>query len=352
MKPLSIKGILEEQFLEASAPCRIDAGGTWDIKSLALPLEGEGPVTVNMALGLRTRVSLRPFQEGWVRIASKGFSRVETAPFEKLPFHSPFGIFFAAVSHFGFHGLDVRIEAAVPVKSALGGSSTALVALLKALDKASVRFEGKKARAPREILHLGYQLEDAVSPGKSGLQDQAAAVYGGVHCWRWRYGDPARPLWRESLLDRKGLVSLSRRILVAYSGKGHVSSRINKGWIHDFFTGATREGWIRANRIVTGFASALKREDWEEAEHLLREEMAVRRKITPGALIPLTEELITSAERAGCGARFAGAGGGGSVWALGDPDRIEEVRKIWGRLLESVQGALILPSRLDPVGVR
>ena len=57
-KPLdSLRELLIRQPITVSAPCRVDAGGTWDIKSLALPLERKTPVTVNMALTLRTTVT-------------------------------------------------------------------------------------------------------------------------------------------------------------------------------------------------------------------------------------------------------------------------------------------------------
>ncbi|MBN2125513.1 MAG: galactokinase, partial [Deltaproteobacteria bacterium] len=125
---VSLRQALTEKRIEASAPCRIDSGGTWDIKTMALPLEGIRPVTVNIALNLRTRVTLLPFDDGRVRISSRGFGRKEHSDLARLPFHTPYGLFFAAVSYFGFHGLDVHILADAPGKSALGGSSTALIA--------------------------------------------------------------------------------------------------------------------------------------------------------------------------------------------------------------------------------
>ncbi|MBW2285838.1 MAG: galactokinase, partial [Deltaproteobacteria bacterium] len=45
----SIRKLLEKETISASAPSRVDSGGTWDIKGMALPLEGIGPVTVNIA---------------------------------------------------------------------------------------------------------------------------------------------------------------------------------------------------------------------------------------------------------------------------------------------------------------
>ena len=348
---LSAKKILQPKAIEASAPCRIDSGGTWDIKALALPLQRIEPVTLNMALNLRTWVSLSLFRNGWVRVSSEGFPRGEEYPLDTVPFNSPFGLFFAAISLFGFHGLQVHIRSDSPVKSALGGSSTALIALLKALSKLSVAAGGKKLSG-REILHMGYHLEDGVSGGNCGIQDQAAAVYGGVNRWTWRYGERASPFKREPLLDTNGKRELSKRILVAFSGKSHASIRINRAWINDFLSGVTRSGWVKVNEVVNSLARTIQSKEWDKAARLLKTEMAIRRDITPDALIPITEELVDRAENAGCGARFAGAGGGGTVWALGEMDRIRDLRKIWEGMLAPIKGGRILECEIDPMGMR
>lgn len=347
----SIKKLLEKRPIEASAPCRIDSGGTWDIKALALPLEKIAPVTINIALNLRTHIILDPFEDGKVKILSKGFSHVEQFPFENLPFNSRFGLFFAAVSYFGFHGLQIQIKSDSPVKSALGGSSTALIALLKALSKAETLL-GRKKLSRRRLLHLGFHIEEAVSRGKCGIQDQAAAAYGGMNLWRWRYGDGRSPFLRERLLAPTGWKSLSSSLLVAYSGKSHVSLRTNRFWVDDFLAGKTRSGWIKVNEIVNTMAEAIKRADWNKAARLLNAEMAIRREITPDALIPLTAKMIDQAEDIGCGARFAGAGAGGSVWALGAVKKIRELKKIWKLTLDPVKNGKILDCAVDPMGVK
>ena len=348
---ISVKKILEQIPIEASAPCRIDSGGTWDIKAMALPLERIEPTTVNIALSLRTSVELRPFKDGRVRIISDGFAHAEEQNIENPAFNSPFGIFFAAVSHFGFHGLTVDITSDSPPRSALGGSSTALVALIKALSKLGKIMEGKDF-SNKKILHLAYHLEDGISGGNCGMQDQAAAVYGGVNRWIWSYGGGDSLLKKETLLDKQGEKELSDRILVAFSGKGHASARINRSWIKGFLTGRTRAGWITSNHIVSNLAKAIKERDWNDAARLLRDEMSIRREITPDVLIPITSRLIDLAEDTGCGARFSGAGGGGSVWALGDPHLIKGLRKRWEMILAPVKGARILDFTIDHVGTR
>ena len=35
---IPVKDLLAQAPVEASAPCRVDSGGTWDIKALSLPL--------------------------------------------------------------------------------------------------------------------------------------------------------------------------------------------------------------------------------------------------------------------------------------------------------------------------
>ncbi len=344
-----MKKILENQTIEASAPCRIDAGGTWDIKAMALPMEGVQPETINVALNLRTRVVLSPFKQGWVKVSSRGFSSGQQFERAHLRFDSPLGLFFAAIAYFDFHGLHAHIASEVPPKSALGGSSTALVALIKALCKLREALDGRTL-PPREILHLGYHLEDGVSGGGCGIQDQGAAVYGGVNQWRWHFSRRSSPFQRVSLMDARGQKALSRRILVAFSGKDHASSEINRGWIRDFLAARTRAGWIAVNEKVKGLGAALASRDWSRAVRLLREEMAIRREITPDCLIPITAKLIGQAEDLGCGARFAGAGSGGSVWALGDIDRIQALREVWARTLARVQGGKLLDCAVDPRG--
>ena len=344
----SLQNFLAKHQVEATAPCRVDAGGTWDIKAMALPFERLRPITVNIALNLRTSVVLSPYKDGWVKISSDGFLRGESFSRDQLPLTPPFGLFFAAVSYFDVHGMAVEIRSQSPVKSALGGSSTALVALIKALSKVS---SGKKMSA-KEILHLAYHLEDGISGGNCGLQDHAAAVYGGVNQWEWHYGKRTAPFKRTPLLDRKGQREFSKHLLVAYSGKSHISSITNRKWTQDFLSGRTRAGWIKVNEIVHQLAIAIKRLDWKQAAGLLQEEMALRRTLTPEALIPITEKLWAQAEREGCGARFAGAGAGGSIWALGEVNNIRRLRKIWQETLETVRDARILDCEVDPHGVK
>jgi D-glycero-alpha-D-manno-heptose-7-phosphate kinase len=233
----------------------------------------------------------------------------------------------------------------------MGGSSTALVALLRALCHLEKRVTGVE-RSRAEILRLAFVLEDALSGGFCGMQDHAAAVYGGVNRWYWSYGE-GKLFQRDRLLEKESAGLLNERLVVAHSGKRHVSSRTNRKWVVDFLSGRTRQGWVDVNRTVNSFAACLRRRNWKEAVVFLRKETDLRRSLTPEAFIPLTESMVAGAEAEGGAARFAGAGAGGAVWALApDTETALRIRNVWERLLADQNDAAVLDCRIDHSGVR
>ncbi len=348
---ICINKLLDHNPIKTSAPCRIDSGGTWDIKAFALPLEYINPSTINIALNLRTSVRLLPYKRGWVKISSDNFESRESYQASSAPFNSRFGIFFALISFYNFHGLELVIESTSPVKAGLGGSSTAVVAAVKALSIVNEDL-GRKPINDNDILYISYHMEDALNGGMCGLQDQGAAVFGGINKWSWSYSNRETSFYREPILAEDKQKELSRHILVAYSGKTHISHRTNKIWVENFLAGRTRSGWIEANKIVNSLADNLKSGNWKEAGRDLMKEVAIRKDITPEAFTPMANSLIQKAEDYGCGARFSGAGCGGSLWALGDTEDINRLKNSWFRILQKTREGKILECSIDSSGVK
>lgn len=119
-----LKKILEKGPVTASAPCRIDMGGSLDLSTFYLPLRHYAPCTVNMALNMRTRVRISPHPHGNVKISSKGFKGAEY-PLLQAPMRHPLGLLFAVAAYFGQSGIHITVESASPPRSGLGGSSAA-----------------------------------------------------------------------------------------------------------------------------------------------------------------------------------------------------------------------------------
>ncbi len=350
MTILNLAPFLENTPIEASAPCRLDMGGTLDIRIFHQPLSWLSPCTVNIALNMRTRVRLLPFEPGYVNVSSRGFEPA-AMPLDSVPFDHPLGLMFSVAYYFRSGGVHIDIESTSPPRSALGGSSVAAVALIAALSKT---IEKMKGTAPPNLIQtalLAHSIEESAAGVPCGIQDQLAAVFGGINRWNWPGNIQAPPFTREVLVPEKDSQNFNRSLLVAYCGVPHTSKDINGTWIRQFISGGTRSRWIEIAYYSNRFAEALKKRDLAEAATAMNREMAIRKEMTPEVLDDLGDRLTAAAKAAGCGARITGAGGGGCIWALGEPEKIEHLRPIWYEILSSREDARILDCEVDPVGV-
>lgn len=347
--PKELRNILKAITIETSAPCRIDMGGTLDLSTFYLPLRRYRPCTFNMALGLRTTVRISAFEKGKTQIVSKGFPKAEFA-IEKAPFDHPLGLMFAIANYFGADGVRIQIDSASPPRSALGGSSSAAVALIGAFARALAE-DGAPSRSADNIALLAHALEGSVAGVPCGLQDHLAAVYGGVNAWCWPETSGAPPFSREPVLASNAFKDVQKHILVAYCGVPHVSSNINSRWVEQFLTGKYRRHWIDICRSTREFIAALADRKYTRAANCMNREVVLRREMTPDVLDEIGVKLTTAALDNHCGARFTGAGGGGCLWALGELEDIDRLKRIWENILQKKEDACLLDSSLDGKGV-
>ena len=340
--------------VKASVPCRVDFGGTLDISTLYLPMNRLKPSSVNIALDMRTHVTLSPYKTGRVKISSKGF---ETAEFERgrAPFCHPMGLMFSVAQYFDVHGVHIHIESTSPPRSALGGSSSAAVAIIAALSTAM-----EKPVEPASAAWLAHYLEASVAGVPCGVQDQLAAAFGGVNQWTWKMGQTAPEFDREILIGTgdaadeapdKAISDFNSHILVAYCGIPHESKDINSRWVKSFVDGGSRDAFKTVVELTHGFAAAVRDRNFGEAVRLMNEETRVRLGLTPDVLDETGKDLFRAAEETDCGARFTGAGGGGCLWAIGTKTDIEKLRPIWHNILNLIEDAKILDTKVENKGI-
>lgn len=333
----------------SSAPCRLDVGGTWDLKCFALPYARLNPATTNIAISARTRIRLKAYRPGYVRIVDEFHH--ETFPADAPDMTGHFGLLFAIAAHFALGGVEIELTYGCPPRSGVGGSGTLSVALAGALSRARM-LDGAPGLSPDEIIEIVYNIEDGLRFSYTGLQDQCAAAYGGVNTWRWTYGDTAGKFRREAVLARDRYSALGDRLLVAYIGKPHDSNDVNSRQVDDFLAGRHRNRWFRINEISTEFAVALKRADWETAGRLLDEETGIRCAIVPARMTVLGEKLQAACAGVGAGFATAGSGNGGCVWALAPhPEAVSELAVAWREILAPVPTARLLSASVEPTGL-
>jgi D-glycero-alpha-D-manno-heptose-7-phosphate kinase len=344
-----INQILTAHKISASAPCRVDMGGTLDLATFYIPLQTIGPATFNMALDLRTAVSLDIHRGDKVCIASRGFETAEYAPGE-APFDHPLGLFFAVAAHFNLRGVRIDIDSASPPRSALGGSSVAVVALIGALNECRRR-AGLAVLSRTQIVRRAHLLEESAAGRPCGMQDHLAAAFGGINTWFWEMADDGLGVRRQPLADQRRLAVLGDHVMVAYGGCTHSSHDVNGRWIDRFRRGQDRERWRQIADSVHQFSRAVERGDWHAATAAMQTETAIRREMTPDVFDSLGAALVAAAEGQGCGGRFTGAGGGGCIWALGTQDAIARLRPKWQALLETHADATLLDARPTSQGL-
>lgn len=341
----SAKEFLTNAVITSTAPCRVDICGTWDMPSLAVPMHSYQPSSVNIALDLRTKVELLPYADGRVKV-SDVFSS-EDAELANAPLDGYFKLVMAMLLHFGISGLHVRLIYESPARSGLGGSGVLAVATIGAFGRLCEHIHGTAELSFPQIVEIAHLCENSIGL-TTGMQDQCAAAYGGVNMWLFDYSPLGDWRFERTPLLNPGLYpELEQRLVVAYTGKTHDSSDINRLQTASFASSRGRKHWLRILDIGREFAIALNSRDWLAASALLSEEHRIRISIAPARESPLAGELKAISAGFGVGFAVAGAGDGGCVFSLcPDVEIKSEIESEWENI-----GAGILPSKIARDGL-
>jgi len=345
-----IKDLIHATPVSASAPCRIDMGGTLDISTFYYPLRNLNPCTFNIAIDLRTEVQISANDSQRVKVSANGFESAEFLLHE-APFSHPLGLIFNIAAYFNAEGTHIQIHSASPPRSGLGGSSVAAVALMAAFSTAICRTGAYRQLYRREIAILAHALEESITGLPCGLQDQLAAAYGGMNAWQWHGRVKEGVFEKESIIKNSDLPEFRKHLLIAYCGLPHESVDINGKWIRRFLAGQDRHRWRDIIQCTQRFIKAMAARDIGQAVRAMNEETSLRMEMTPDVFDDLGYRLRDAAVRCGCAARFTGAGGGGCVWALGEAEDIARLEGAWGKILSTRNSARLLDFNIDTDGL-
>ena len=304
--------------ISSSAPTRIDlAGGTLDIWPLYL--FHEHAQTLNAAISLRAHAEITERTDGRIRLESIDTSKtVEVARWQDLadgqglPLLSRLAYFFRA------ENLTLRTRGESPAGAGIAGSSALNVAVCGALAEwAGLQIDGEK------LLTIAMNVEAQVINVPTGLQDYRPAYYGGVAAIE------LLPDGIKRVAIAVDPQELQRRIVLAYTGAPHFSGTNNWEIMKRHIDG-DRHVFDCFDRIVEaagGVRDALTRGDWAGVAAQINLEWEARKKLAPGVTTPMIETLIAGAFAAGArAAKVCGAGGGGCLFCLADPEDVPAVQ--------------------------
>jgi D-glycero-alpha-D-manno-heptose-7-phosphate kinase len=301
----------------AQAWCRVDlAGGTLDIWPLGLLHAGARTVSVAIDVAVTVEIASRDsgyqLRQGDVTCEAETLAILAETPLAALP---------ALIgAEFALPPFTATITSDSPTGGGLGASSAMAVAFLAAVEG----HFGSPSRSAAERARVARDLEARLMQLPTGIQDHYPAQLGGaLEISLQPGGERADHLSVD-------LDSLGDSLLIAYSGSSHFSAGENWRVVRRRLDGDPEVKTLldRITCVATDLARALKSGDLTRVGALMSEEWAHRRQLAPGVSIPLLEELLTAAARAGAwGGKACGAGGGGCVAVLCPPDRREVVTR-------------------------
>ena len=328
--------------ISSEAPCRVDlAGSTLDIWPLYL--FHENATTVNFAVDRYTRTSIEPRAGKKITFRSTDLNReaaydsldaLLAAKTHKLSLAAEIVRFFRPDG--GFH-LETGSEA--PAGAGISGSSALIIATTSAFNEWLKR--GYSLETLREI---AQNIEARLIRVPTGCQDYYPAMYGGVSAIELGFAGLRRVALDVNPED------LESRVVLAYTGEPR-NSGINNWEVTKSHIDGDRQvfkNFATIASIAVAMRHALEKHDWTETARLLREEWSHRKRNAPGISTPLIDRMIEVTRRQGArAAKVCGAGGGGCVLFLVEPDSRERVAS----LIEKA-GATVLPVKVARRGVK
>lgn len=328
--------------IESRAPTRVDlAGGTLDIWPLYL--FHDDAQTINFAISYYARCRLIPRRDRAIELISRDLGRRESFPsLEALAKASTFRLPLLARLVIAFtprNGLALDTTGEAPAGAGLGGSSALNIAVCGAL----ARFTGIRTPSPK-LIEMARNVEAQVLRIPAGEQDYYPAVHGGIQAIHLRPGG-VQP--EKLAVDS---AALAARVVLCYTGQSRNSGFNNWEVMKAHIDGkqSVLRQFDRIASIAAAMRQALEKHDWPEVARLLNQDWNARKRNYPGITTSAIERLTTTARRhGGLAAKACGAGGGGCVMFLVQPDARQGVATA---LRE--QGAQLLPFQIAKRGLQ
>jgi D-glycero-alpha-D-manno-heptose-7-phosphate kinase len=295
------------------------AGGTLDLWPLYL--FHPGAVTVNFAVNILTRCKVTRLTDDKIRLKSldtkveeefRNFQELCAARKFKHPLAAHLARFFAPDG-----GFEIETHSESPAGAGISGSSALMIATTAALAK----YTGKKLDR-EQIRVIAQNVEAQLIKVPTGCQDYYPALYGGVSAIH------LDPDGIHHAAVRVAPEDLDRRFVLVYTGAPRKSGINNWEVFKAHINGDKKifHNFERIGEIARAMHHALSMADWKQVAKLIREEWKLRKTNSPRITTPMIEKLVAVAMRQGAlAAKVCGAGGGGCVIFLTEPENREHI---------------------------
>lgn len=308
--------------VRARAPVRIDFAGGW---SDVPPFSAEaGGAVVNVAITRYSYATLIGNDTGEFVLESGDYDQyIHARGIRELEYDGSLDLLKAAVRRmkvdFGGH-LITRSEA--PPGSGTGSSASMGVALVGLLDATLER-----GMSRMDIAAMANLLETEELNIDGGKQDQYAAACGGLSYMT--FADPDVTVERLSP-SRDFLLELEKSLLLVYTGKSRLSGDIISTVMGAYERNeqAMTEPLMNIRSAAHEMREAILAEDLARVGEVLDRNWENQKRLYDEITTPKIDVLFEIAREAGLlGGKACGAGGGGCIVLLCEPDREHIVRR-------------------------
>ncbi len=226
-------------------------------------------------------------------------------------------IFREALKLFQLSGLDIGISSDIPAGSGLGSSSTFTVGLVSLLSELS-----GKNYSRHDIAKIACQIEIEILGEPIGKQDQYASAFGGLNLFIFK---PNGEVIVEPLsLSAEDYVKLSESMfLVQLQGSSRSASEVLTVARENLNSDSKAMNATKdlAQLALHGF-EAINRDGIKALPELLNEAWQLKLKANPSQSMSVAHETVDiGIESGAAAAKLLGAGGGGFVLFLVDPEK-------------------------------
>jgi D-glycero-alpha-D-manno-heptose-7-phosphate kinase len=221
----------------------------------------------------------------------------------------------------------------------IAGSSALNIAVCAAL----ARWSGA-THSDDALMQIAMNVEAQAIDVPTGVQDYRPALYGGISAVELRV-DGIRRVSLPVDADQ-----LDQRLVLAYTNASR-NSGINNWEVtkrHIDGDATVQASFSRIRDIAASMRTALERADWVEVGRQIAAEWENRKRLAPGVTTPEIDAMLGAARAAGAhGGKVCGAGGGGCLFAMGEPSDLPAIR----RALADA-GAMVLDFHIERDGLR
>lgn len=234
----------------------------------------------------------------------------------------------AALMYYGVtQGVEISNQCDLPARSGLGSSSSFCAGLIKAIYALKGDMIAKYDLAKETI-----RLEREIMKENGGIQDQIAAVYGGLNHIHINYNgsfivDPV-------VMDNQRRNEFNERLMLFFTGVVRSSSDIAEKQAKT--VKQQTEQLYRMQQMVGEACKILtsKHADLDDFGHMLHETWMLKRSLTNKISNSLIDEIYETAIANGAlGGKVLGAGGGGFMLFYVKLERQKDIKKVLRNLI-------------------